>query len=343
MDEILQKFLDKAPVAVMIRATLARTMADSTLDDLFERHAESQYTRDLTFGALIRLMTQVVFCTYPSVNAAYRENDEIPVSITSVYNKLNGLETGISQALVAETAGAMAGPRGPARRPRRAGRRACGCAPSTATSWPAPTTAWTACGAAAPPPCPACRWSSATAAPGCSPTWCPARTPTPTSAPCTGRSCRWSSPATSGWPTATSARDDYLSGIAARGAFFLIRHHAGTKLHPLGPESGRGATPGGPSASSGSASGALECRCIIIRLEKPLRDGTTEIRLADQRAARAVERAAGGRPLPDPLADRIRVPGIDRELAVRDRHAGLSPRRRCSGSPWRWWRTTCWW
>ena len=50
MDEILQKFLDKAPVAVMARATLVRTMADSTLNDLFDRHSEAQYTRELTFS-----------------------------------------------------------------------------------------------------------------------------------------------------------------------------------------------------------------------------------------------------------------------------------------------------
>ena len=70
MDEILQKFLDKAPAAVIVGATIARTIGDSTLDDIFERHAGAQYTRDLTFSALSRLMTQVVFCTYPSVNAA---------------------------------------------------------------------------------------------------------------------------------------------------------------------------------------------------------------------------------------------------------------------------------
>ena len=166
MDEILQKFLDKAPAAVIVGATIARTIGDSTLDDIFERHAGAQYTRDLTFSALSRLMTQVVFCTYPSVNAAYQQNQEISVSIASVYNKLNGLETGVSQALVAETARSMdaifrALPAPPASRSRD-----CGCAPSTATSWPAPTTASPACGAAVPRRCPACRWSSATAALG---------------------------------------------------------------------------------------------------------------------------------------------------------------------------------
>ena len=72
MDEILQKFLDRAPVAVMTRAGLARAMADSTLDALFERAAEAQYTRGLAFSTLVRLMTRVVFRAYPSVHAAYR-------------------------------------------------------------------------------------------------------------------------------------------------------------------------------------------------------------------------------------------------------------------------------
>ena len=78
MDEILQKFLDKKPIAVIVGATIARTIGDSVLDDIFERHADGQYTRELTFSALSRLMTQVVFCTYPSVNAAYQANQGDP-------------------------------------------------------------------------------------------------------------------------------------------------------------------------------------------------------------------------------------------------------------------------
>jgi hypothetical protein len=37
MDEILQKFLDKAPAAVIVGATIARTIGDSTLDDFCVR------------------------------------------------------------------------------------------------------------------------------------------------------------------------------------------------------------------------------------------------------------------------------------------------------------------
>ena len=65
LDEILQRFLDRAPVAVMVRAAIVRTVGDSTLNDLFDRNGDAQYTRDLTFSALTRLMTQVVFLLLP--------------------------------------------------------------------------------------------------------------------------------------------------------------------------------------------------------------------------------------------------------------------------------------
>ena len=44
MDEVLDRFLQSAPVAVMVRAALAHVFCDTTLDNLFERNAESQYT-----------------------------------------------------------------------------------------------------------------------------------------------------------------------------------------------------------------------------------------------------------------------------------------------------------
>src|SRR6516165_8474461 len=108
MDEILQKFIDRAPIAVMVHATAARAIGDCVLDDIFERIADPQYTRTVTFSTVVRLMTQVVFRTYPSVNKAYRENKEVPVSVASVYNKLNNMGTALPQALVAETACSMA-------------------------------------------------------------------------------------------------------------------------------------------------------------------------------------------------------------------------------------------
>ena len=51
-------------------------------------------------------MNQVVHGRHPSVHAAYQANNEnIPVSITSVYNKLNGIEPNVSADLVRYAAG----------------------------------------------------------------------------------------------------------------------------------------------------------------------------------------------------------------------------------------------
>ena len=47
-------------------------------------------------------MHKVVFTLHPSINMAYQKSDieEIGVSLTSVYNKINGVETTTSSELV---------------------------------------------------------------------------------------------------------------------------------------------------------------------------------------------------------------------------------------------------
>jgi Transposase DDE domain len=280
MDEILQRFIDTAPVAVMVQATAARAISGSVLDDIFERHAEGQYTKELTFSSLTRLMTQVVFCTYPSVHAAYRENHEIPVSITSVYNKLNGLETAVSQAVVAETAGAMD--------------EIVTSLPATSAAEPVPglrlrildgnslagtdhrITCLRGCGAAALPGMSLVvrdgRTGLLTHIVPCEDAYTSERTLYADILPLVQPNDLW--PADRNFCT-----DDYLSGIQSRDAFFLIRHHAGSKLHPLGRETRGRRHEDGTINEQRVRVGCLECRCIIIRLKKPLRDGTTEIRL----------------------------------------------------------------
>jgi len=53
------------------------------------------------FATVYDLMSQVVFGVQPSVRAAYRAHEaDVGTSIISVYNKLNGLETHTSSALV---------------------------------------------------------------------------------------------------------------------------------------------------------------------------------------------------------------------------------------------------
>jgi hypothetical protein len=280
VDEILQRFIDQAPIAVMVQATAARAIGDSVLDDIFARTADPQYTRTLTFSTVVRLMTRVVFRTYPSVNKAYREDKEVPVSITSVYNKLNQIGTAVPRALVAETARSMADilaslPIESAAEPVEGLRLRTLDGNSLAG-----TDHRISC----------LRGSGAAALPGislvvrenrtglltdivpCEDAYTSERTLFADILPLVKPNDLWLA-------DRNFCTNDCMSGIQDREAFFLIRHHAGTKLHPLGRETRARSHPGGTICEQRVRAGRLECRCIIVRLEKPLRDGTTEIRI----------------------------------------------------------------
>jgi hypothetical protein len=84
-------------------------LAPEALDRIFEANAQVEYIRELLFSDLVNLMSLVVCGIYPSVNAAYRARaQQLNVSRTAVYDKLNGVEPRVCAALVKETAAAMA-------------------------------------------------------------------------------------------------------------------------------------------------------------------------------------------------------------------------------------------
>jgi hypothetical protein len=96
-----EPFVKEAPFCVMTRAVLESLYSEQRLDELFQATAQKQYTRELLFSQLVELMTSVVFQQQPSVYAAYRKGvGKITVSDQSVYNKLDGMELGVSAALV---------------------------------------------------------------------------------------------------------------------------------------------------------------------------------------------------------------------------------------------------
>src|SRR4051812_39859992 len=96
-----QPFVKDAPFCVMTRATLESLFASERLDELFRDTAREQYTRELLCSQLVELMTAVVLRQQPSVRAAYGKGiGQITVSDQSVYNKLDGMESGVSPALV---------------------------------------------------------------------------------------------------------------------------------------------------------------------------------------------------------------------------------------------------
>ncbi len=100
-----EPFVKDAPFCVMTRATLESLFSRERLDELFQTTSQKQYTRELLFSQLVELMTAVVLQQQPSVLAAYRKGlGNISVSDQSVYNKLDGMELGVSAALVSDSA-----------------------------------------------------------------------------------------------------------------------------------------------------------------------------------------------------------------------------------------------
>ena len=80
---------------------LQRLLPPEQLDRLFEQTAEKQYQRELFFSTLMTLMLEVVLKSSPSVHHSYKKHqDDIAVSIKSVYNKLDNLEPNIAVELV---------------------------------------------------------------------------------------------------------------------------------------------------------------------------------------------------------------------------------------------------
>ncbi len=109
VNSILELFSQSSPVTVMYRGILESVLSEDLLDRLFESYSQRQYVRELTFSQCSELMAEVVTKIRPSINAAYTAKAKsIPVSVTSVYNKLNNTEPAVSEALVRETSRKMA-------------------------------------------------------------------------------------------------------------------------------------------------------------------------------------------------------------------------------------------
>lgn len=105
LGKIFQPFVEKRPVCVLARGILERILDPDHLDTVFARTAEQQYTGTLLFSTLVDLMSQVVLGVQPSVHAAYQAQAErLTVSDQAIYNKLQHVEPAVSAALVRDAA-----------------------------------------------------------------------------------------------------------------------------------------------------------------------------------------------------------------------------------------------
>jgi hypothetical protein len=105
LSKVFETFVRSNPVAVMARALLERALEPKALDALFRTRAKRQYEKALLFSSLVELMALVVCGMHPSVRKAYKSmRTQLPVTLTALYAKLNGVEVGSSEALVGHSA-----------------------------------------------------------------------------------------------------------------------------------------------------------------------------------------------------------------------------------------------
>jgi hypothetical protein len=108
-EALFQRFVERTPVTVMVRATLENLFSAGAVDEIFAASAQRQRPSELLFSSVVDLLSLVVFRERRSINEAYRRaSDQFAVSINAVYDKLNGVEPTVCRELVRHTSGPLA-------------------------------------------------------------------------------------------------------------------------------------------------------------------------------------------------------------------------------------------
>ena len=99
--DVFERFTQGDTIPVMTQAVMENALSPRIIDQLFEDVTERQYTRDLLFSSIVELMSLVVCRIQPSINAAYVKNAvPINVSLQALYRKIGRIETPVGSALV---------------------------------------------------------------------------------------------------------------------------------------------------------------------------------------------------------------------------------------------------
>lgn len=108
LDVVLQRFVERCPVAVMARLALGQAIPAAWIDEVFAQHSRRQYTRDLLFSTVVDLMGLVALGMRPSLHAAAKDSTSLNVSMASLYDKVNHVEPAVLRALVQGSAERLA-------------------------------------------------------------------------------------------------------------------------------------------------------------------------------------------------------------------------------------------
>lgn len=101
---LIKKFSKKCPFAVLTQVAIRATMADE-LDDVFHAERSRQYESEMVFSSLALAVVEINLNLAENPNQAYQtQKENLRVSRTSFYNKLNAMELPISEGLVRRSA-----------------------------------------------------------------------------------------------------------------------------------------------------------------------------------------------------------------------------------------------
>jgi hypothetical protein len=117
---ILNRCIERNPIAVMTRIALDWIIQGTPFDQLFERSAQGQYTREFTLEHLVHVMLDVVCGLHPSTRSAFQDHRlERIASLSAFYGKLNRMGPAVTREILRHTAArcreliVAAGGRGP--------------------------------------------------------------------------------------------------------------------------------------------------------------------------------------------------------------------------------------
>jgi IS4 transposase len=104
-EPLFERFAKGTPLSVMTRALLENALQPAPLDELFERLAVQQYTRELLFSTVVQTMALVACRLYKSPRSVYLEHPSwLPVSLKCFYEKLQGIELPVMREMVRDNA-----------------------------------------------------------------------------------------------------------------------------------------------------------------------------------------------------------------------------------------------
>jgi hypothetical protein len=103
--KIMDQFAKQSSVTVMLRGLMENVIKSDLLDQAFEERAERQYYHELLFSSVVDLLGMVATGVRKSVNDAYRaEKERFTVSVAAVYDKLRRVETPVTREMIRRSA-----------------------------------------------------------------------------------------------------------------------------------------------------------------------------------------------------------------------------------------------